>query len=298
MTRHLIRLGAGAGLGAALACAADLRAQTSTSSSLTLDEARRVAMVAAREARASDAGGAVAVVDAGGHLLYLLRLDGTFPAAAAVAIEKARTAAVFRRPTRAFEEAIKNGRTPLLGVTVMTPLEGGVPIERSGQVVGAVGVSGAKSSQQDEELARAAAASLTMTGASVTGPVTQLPAAEVTAAFARGMPLVETGGYKVHASRREQAGQAEVHAEDTDIIYVLEGRATLVTGGTLVDGRTIGPGEVRGTSIAKGDVRQLAPGDVLIVPNGTPHWFRDILQPPFLYYVVKTTSTMGSGGTR
>jgi len=295
MTMHFVRLGAGAGLGAAIFLAADLHAQTT--GGLALDEARHVAMAAAREARASGAGGAIAVVDAGGHLLYLMRLDGTFPAAAAVAIEKARTAAVFRRPTRAFEDAIKNGRTPLLGVAVMTPLEGGVPIERNGEVVGAVGVSGATSSQQDEELAREAAASLTPAAAPAAEPVTLLPAADVTAAFAKGTPLAETSQYKVHASRREKPGQAEVHAGDTDIIYVLQGRATVVTGGTLVGGRTVAPGEVRGDSIANGDLRQLAPGDVMIVPNGTPHWFRDV-QPPFLYYVVKATSPASPGGTR
>jgi glc operon protein GlcG len=87
----------------------------------------------------------------------LERLDGTFPAAATVAIEKARTAAVFRRPTSDFENAIKSGRTPLLGVDVMTPLQGGVPIVVGGEIVGAVGVSGAASAQQDEDIARVAA---------------------------------------------------------------------------------------------------------------------------------------------
>ena len=104
--------------------------------------------------------GARHVVDAGGHLLCLERLDGTFPAAATVAVEKARTAAIFRRETRVFEDAIRGGRTSLAAVSVMTPLEGGVPIVVDGVVIGAIGVSGAQSSQQDEELAKLAAASL------------------------------------------------------------------------------------------------------------------------------------------
>jgi glc operon protein GlcG len=124
---------------------------------LTLAGAKAVAAAASAEARRNNAGGAIAVVDDGGHLLYLERLDGTFPAACAVAIDKARTAATFRRPTSVFEDAIRNGRTSLVAVNVMTPLQGGVPITVDGQVVGAVGVSGAASAQQDEDIAKVAA---------------------------------------------------------------------------------------------------------------------------------------------
>jgi uncharacterized protein GlcG (DUF336 family) len=127
---------------------------------LTLAGARQVIAAGAAEAKKLNAGGAFAVVDAGGHLLCLERLDGTFPAASTVAIEKARTAAIFRRETRAFEEAIRGGRTSLTAVPAITPLEGGVPIVVEGVVIGAIGVSGAQSSQQDEELAKLAAASL------------------------------------------------------------------------------------------------------------------------------------------
>jgi glc operon protein GlcG len=123
---------------------------------LDLALAKRVAAAAVDEAKRNDAGGAIAIVDTGGHLVYLERIDGTFPAAAAVATEKARTAATFRRPTRDFENAIKNGRAALLGVAVMTPLQGGVPIMVDGQVVGAIGVSGAASAQQDDDIAQAA----------------------------------------------------------------------------------------------------------------------------------------------
>lgn len=116
--------------------------------------------------------------------------------------------------------------------------------------------------------------------------VTYLPSEQVTAAFAKGMPLVEVANYKVHASRRESAGQVEVHTQDTDIIHVLTGSATIVTGGTVVGGKEIAPEEIRGTSVQGGTTRQLAPGDVLIVPNGVPHWFTEV-PGPFTYYVVK-----------
>lgn len=132
---------------------------TQPKKSLTLDGAKKVAAAAVAEAgRLKAPGGALAIVDDGGNLLYLERLDDTFPAASAVAIEKARTAAQFRRPTSVFEEAIKNGRVSLVAVDVMTPLQGGVPVMVGGQVVGAIGVSGAASAQQDDDIARAAVA--------------------------------------------------------------------------------------------------------------------------------------------
>ena len=109
---------------------------------------------------------------------------------------------------------------------------------------------------------------------------------QVEAAFAKGMPLVEVGDYKIHASRREGPGMAEIHTRDTDIAYVLRGSATLVTGGTAVDVKEIGPEELRGTGIQGGETRQLQPGDVVVIPNGVPHWFKEV-QAPFLYYVVK-----------
>jgi glc operon protein GlcG len=109
---------------------------------------------------------------------------------------------------------------------------------------------------------------------------------QVEAAFAKGMPLIEVGDYKIHASRREGPGMAEIHTRDTDIAYVLRGSATLVTGGTAVGVKEIGPEELRGTAIQGGETRQLQVGDVVVIPNGVPHWFKDV-QAPFLYYVVK-----------
>lgn len=116
--------------------------------------------------------------------------------------------------------------------------------------------------------------------------VTIIRHAEVSAAFIRGNPLIEVGDYKIHASRRDGPGVAEIHTRDTDIAYVLEGSATLVTGGTPVGMEVIGPEELRGSGIDGGDARELAVGDVVVIPNGVPHWFKEV-QAPFRYYVVK-----------
>jgi mannose-6-phosphate isomerase-like protein (cupin superfamily) len=124
---------------------------------------------------------------------------------------------------------------------------------------------------------------------------TYLGAAEVSAAFAKGRPLLEVEGYKIHASRREAPGTAEVHVRDTDVIYVLEGSATIVTGGTVVSPRTVADDELRGTQIDGGQTRALGKGDVFVVPNGVPHWFKAV-EAPLLYYVVKVT--VPAGGTR
>jgi glc operon protein GlcG len=122
-----------------------------------------------------------------------------------------------------------------------------------------------------------------------TAGVTWLPAGQVAEAFRKGVPLVETQAYKVHASRREGPGQAEIHEKDTDIVYVLEGSATLVTGGEVRDNRRTAAEELRGAAIEGGAERGLSPGDVVIIPAGTPHWFRHV-SPPFTYYVVKVRS--------
>jgi glc operon protein GlcG len=127
---------------------------------LTLAEAKAVVAAAAAEARKHDAGGAIAVVDEGGHLLCLERLDGTFPAAAPISENKARSAAVFRKPTADFENAVKSGRVSLVANPELLPLQGGVPIVLGGHVVGAVGVAGAASAQQDEDIAKIAAAAV------------------------------------------------------------------------------------------------------------------------------------------
>ena len=116
--------------------------------------------------------------------------------------------------------------------------------------------------------------------------ITYIAASDVKAAFAQGRPMVEVNDYKIHASRREGPGMAEIHTRDTDIAYVLQGSATLVTGGTAIALKTTAPEELRGSGIQGGETRELGPGDVVIIPNGIPHWFKKV-SSPFLYYVVK-----------
>jgi uncharacterized protein GlcG (DUF336 family)/uncharacterized protein YjlB len=271
---------------AALAAAAT--AQVSDKKSLNLEGARQVIAAAKAEAaRLKAPGGVIAVVDDGGNLMALERLDGTFSAGANISIGKARTAALFKKPTRVFEEIIKNGRTSMVALNDFTPLQGGVPVEINGQIVGAVGVSGAATAQQDEQLAIAGAAGVKDVGRA-SAPVRFFPSSEVDAAFAKGSVLFDGAGgnYMVHASRRDQAGMAEVHTLDADLIHVLDGKATLVTGGTAVGLKEVAVNEYRGSSIQGGEARELTKGDVVVVPAGVPHWFQQV-NGPFLYYVVK-----------
>jgi len=127
---------------------------------ITLEGAQRVINAAVAEAKRDASHGAIAVVDEGGNLIAVVSLDGTFPQAAQVAIGKAHTAAVFRKNTGEFEKAINGGRTTLVAMQNFTPLQGGVLIVVGGEVVGAVGVSGTASQQQDEEVAKAGAQAL------------------------------------------------------------------------------------------------------------------------------------------
>jgi glc operon protein GlcG len=262
-------------------------AQIAEKKSLTLEGARTVIAGAKQYAAANKApGGVIAVVDDGGNLVALERIDGTFSAGANISVGKAKTAVMFKRPTKFFEEIIKNGRTAMVALPDFTPLQGGVPITVDGQIVGGVGVSGAASAVQDEELAIAGAAALTD---HKTTPVKFIDAKMVTDGFAKGAVLEDGSNgenYMVHASRREKPGMSEVHELDTDIIYVLDGTATFVTGGTSVDPKMVAANEFRGSMIDGGETRQLKKGDVVIVPKGTPHWFKQV-DGAFLYYVVK-----------
>jgi glc operon protein GlcG len=144
-----------------LALSSRLSAQTTESKrTLTLEGARAVAAAAATEARNGNEGASIAIVDDGGNLMYLERIQPTFPMGATISTEKARTAALFQKPTKILEDAIVGGRTPLLNVWP-APLNGGEPILVDGKVVGAIGVSGATSAARDAVIALAGAAALT-----------------------------------------------------------------------------------------------------------------------------------------
>ena len=133
-------------------------AQVVEKKALTLEGAKKGIAAAEAEAVKNRVGCNVAVVDDGGNLIAFHRIDPTFPAGARVSIGKARTAALFRQPTKNFEDVItQKGRTSMIALDDFTPLQGGVPIIVGGQIVGAVGVSGAANAQQDEELAKIAA---------------------------------------------------------------------------------------------------------------------------------------------
>lgn len=134
------------------------RAHVVAKQALTLEGAKMAGQAAAMFAKDNDAAPSIAVVDDGGHLLYFARSEKSFTAGANVSIGKARTAAIFKKPTKDFEDTINKGRFTLTALSDFTPLQGGVPIIHEGQVIGAIGVSGAKSAQQDEEIAKAGAA--------------------------------------------------------------------------------------------------------------------------------------------
>jgi quercetin dioxygenase-like cupin family protein len=112
--------------------------------------------------------------------------------------------------------------------------------------------------------------------------------ATVAAAFAKGGAILprEDRNFSILAARREKTGQAEVHTKDTDIFYVLEGEATLITGGTVVESKETAADEIRGASIQGGQTRHLVKGDVIVIPAGVPHWMSEVTNP-FLYFVVK-----------
>ncbi len=294
-----------AALAMALLSSTALAESVSDKRGLTLEGAKKVIAATVAEAKRVNApGGSIAVVDEGGNLMALERLDQTFAASANIAVGKARTAALFKKPTKLFEDVIKGGRTSMItlggDLQNFTPLQGGIPLEWEGKVVGAVGVSGAASAQQDEELAIVGAKALDsmetagMTNGHTPLPVTYIESRKVSAAFTKGAVLVgedenmmhAARNYMVHASHRDKAGLVEIHEFDTDIVYVLKGSATLVTGGTPLDLKSIAPHEFRAPGATGGETRKLVPGDVVIIPNGVPHWFKEV-EAPFDYYVVK-----------
>ena len=146
-------------LAVAIVMAANAEAQLADRQALTLDGARRIMAAAEAEAAKNKWTVAIAIVDEAGDLVAFHKLDDTQAGSIDIAIGKARTAARMKRPTKALEDAVAGGRTVLLGVDGLTPLEGGVPITVGGRIIGAVGVSGV-TSQQDAQVAHAGIAAL------------------------------------------------------------------------------------------------------------------------------------------
>jgi glc operon protein GlcG len=127
---------------------------------LTADDVKKIALAAEAEALANNWAVTIAIVDDGGHLLWLQRLDGCAAISSHIAPSKAKTAAMGRRETKIYEDIINNGRTAFLTAPYIDGLlEGGVPVVFEGQVIGAVGVSGVKS-EQDAQVAKAGIAAL------------------------------------------------------------------------------------------------------------------------------------------
>jgi glc operon protein GlcG len=135
-----------------------MKAELPVKKVLTLDAAKKIAAAAEAEAKKRGATVVIVVVDDGGHLLLLERLDDTQVASVEVGIGKARTAAIFRRPSKVFEDQVRDGRVAALALPGATPLQGGVPIVYEGKVIGAIGVSG-NTPQEDEDIAKVGAAS-------------------------------------------------------------------------------------------------------------------------------------------
>lgn len=130
---------------------------------LTLDEATRIATAAHAEAARNGWKVVIAILDEGGHLMYLERMDGTQKASSRIAEEKGRTAILFKRPTKALEDAVNGGRVALLSLPGAVAVEGGLPLIRDGEFIGAIGVSGVQS-HQDGIVAAAGVASFDQSG--------------------------------------------------------------------------------------------------------------------------------------
>ena len=239
---------------------------TRTVPALTWSLARLAGDAAGQAATARGVAPVAAVVDAGGDLVYLWRPDAAQVASVGVATDKARTAAIFRRPSKDFEDQASGGRPAALHLAGAVPLQGGMPIVVDGHVIGAVGVSGASSADEDQELSEIGQqAAQSAAAAGVTAEAAFFPRQVVREKFETGGLLLDTSGYKVDAGRRTAPGDVELHDDVADIMHVVEGEATVVAGDAT---------------------HQLGEGDVLVIPSGVPHQFIDVSEP-FLYFVAK-----------
>jgi glc operon protein GlcG len=242
---------------------------TSEERVLTFDGARIAGEAVARECEVRGVAPVAAIVDTNGELIYLYRPDKAQVASVGVATDKARTAAIYRRESRDFEEQVAGGRRPsALHLARAVPLQGGIPVVVDGRVVGAVGVSGATSADEDRELAQIGVAAAESAATTRNGHASYFPGDEVRAKFATGGLLLEKPRYKIDAGRRTGRGDVEIHDYEVDVMHVLQGSATVVAGE---------------------QTHELSEGDVLEIPAGVPHQFTDA-SDPFLYFVVKVAS--------
>jgi glc operon protein GlcG len=244
---------------------------------LTYEGARLAAEAVGAEAARRGVAPVVSAVDAGGALMYLLRPDAAQVASVEVTTDKARTAAIYRRPSKDFEDQASGGRPSALHLARAVPLQGGIPITYQGEVIGAIGVSGATSADEDQELAiiGAEAAERAADSNGRGNGATFISSEKLKKKFQTGGLVLDTKGYKIDAGRREAPGGPELHDNEVDVMRVVTGSATVVTGG-----------EIRDDRIEGGKAQRLSEGDVLAIPNGVPHQFVEV-SDPFLYFVVK-----------
>jgi uncharacterized protein GlcG (DUF336 family) len=243
---------------------------------LTQEGAKLVAEAVGAAAAARGVAPVVSAVDSGGALVFLHRPDAAQVASVEVTTDKARTAAIYRRPSKDFEDQASGGRPSALHLARAVPLQGGMPIVHEGHVIGGVGVSGASSADEDQELAVIGARALASSDGRPNGHRAHFFSSEdLNRKFAAGGLLLEEERFKIDAGRREGPGAPELHEAEVDVMRVVSGSATVVTGG-----------EIRGDRIEGGDTRRVAEGDVLAIPSGVPHQFIEV-SDPFLYFVVK-----------
>jgi uncharacterized protein GlcG (DUF336 family) len=263
---------------------------TSEEPTLTYQGARFAADAVGAAAASRGVAPVVSAVDPGGELMYLVRPDAAQVASVQVTTDKARTAAIYRRPSKDFEDQASGGRPSALHLTRAVPLLGGMPIIQDGEVVGAIGVSGARSADEDQELAvigvEAITEALSRSRNGSSNGAAYFDRDAVARKFQTGGLLLDNGVYKLDAGRRVEPGEVEFHERVVDVMHVVAGAATVVTGGTMVDTREVGPGELRARAVEGGTAHDLHEGDVLAIPNGVPHQFTAV-SDPFLYFVVK-----------
>ena len=257
---------------------------------LTRQGAKLAAEAIGAEAARRGVAPVISAVDAGGALMYLHRPDDAQVASVEVTTDKARTAAIYRRPSKDFEDQASGGRPSALHLARAVPLQGGEPIVYEGEVIGAVGVSGATSADEDRELALigadAAVRAASASGNGSADGAAFFAASAVEHKFREGGLLLDSAGYKIDAGRRVKPGEVEYHERVTDVMHVVQGSATVVTGGEMRDVREVAPGELRAPEVEGGTRYELHEGDVLAIPSGVPHQFVDV-SDPFLYFVVK-----------